>query len=92
MSPWRMSESRPWIEFEKHCSTSPFEVPSQIYLSYHPDSKFKYLATGALVFDSSQSEIRGFFSFNARRTTARQIAGKSQEELATTKMRASYMR
>jgi len=46
----------PQYRFIRHPSTTPFTVPSQTYLANNPDSKFKYMATGALVFDNSESD------------------------------------
>jgi 8-oxo-dGTP pyrophosphatase MutT (NUDIX family) len=49
---------RPIFNFTAHPSTSSFAVPCETYLSTHPDEKFKYkfIATGALVFDTSTPE------------------------------------
>jgi 8-oxo-dGTP pyrophosphatase MutT (NUDIX family) len=44
---------RPTFNFTAHPSTSSFAVPYETYLSTHPSEKFKYIATGALVFDAS---------------------------------------
>lgn len=51
-----MAESKaPGFDFQSHPSTSPFKVPPQTYLQNHPDAKFKYIATAALVFDNAES-------------------------------------
>jgi 8-oxo-dGTP pyrophosphatase MutT (NUDIX family) len=49
---------RPTFNFTTHPSTSSFAVPYETYLSTHPGEKFeyKYIATGALVFDASTPE------------------------------------
>jgi 8-oxo-dGTP pyrophosphatase MutT (NUDIX family) len=49
---------RPTFNFTAHPSTSSFAVPCETYLSTHPGEKFKYkfIATGALVFDASTPE------------------------------------
>jgi 8-oxo-dGTP pyrophosphatase MutT (NUDIX family) len=46
------------FNFTAHPSTSSFAVPYETYLSTHPGEKFKYkfIATGALVFDGSTPE------------------------------------
>jgi 8-oxo-dGTP pyrophosphatase MutT (NUDIX family) len=46
--------SRPLVfNFTSHSSTSSFTASSQTYLSNHPGAKYKYIATGALVFENS---------------------------------------
>jgi 8-oxo-dGTP pyrophosphatase MutT (NUDIX family) len=49
---------RPTFNFTAHPSTSSFAVPYETYLSAHPGEKFKYkfIGTGALVFDASTPE------------------------------------
>ncbi|OTB05565.1 hypothetical protein M426DRAFT_10608 [Hypoxylon sp. CI-4A] len=44
--------------FTFHPSVSPFAVSSQLYLADHSNEKFNYIATGALVFDTSCSPPR----------------------------------
>jgi 8-oxo-dGTP pyrophosphatase MutT (NUDIX family) len=43
----------PPFKFTTHPSSSPFTVNSQAYLRGHPDSKFNYMATAAVVFDNA---------------------------------------
>src|SRR6266542_3792289 len=43
------------FRFTYHPSSSPFTVSSEKFISNRPDAKYKYLATGALVFDDSNS-------------------------------------
>jgi 8-oxo-dGTP pyrophosphatase MutT (NUDIX family) len=53
------AETRPpTFNFTAHPSTASFAVPCETYLSTHPSEKFKYkfIATGALVFDTSTPE------------------------------------
>ncbi|KIM99741.1 hypothetical protein OIDMADRAFT_146347 [Oidiodendron maius Zn] len=45
----------PSFNFTAHPSNSPFTASSQVYISNQPGVKYKYLATGALVFDDSNS-------------------------------------
>jgi 8-oxo-dGTP pyrophosphatase MutT (NUDIX family) len=49
---------RPTFNFTAHPSTSSFAVPCETYLSNHSSEKFKYkfIATGALVFNASTPE------------------------------------
>jgi 8-oxo-dGTP pyrophosphatase MutT (NUDIX family) len=49
---------RPTFNFTAHPSTLSFTVPYETYLSTHPGEKFKYkfIATGSLVFDGSTPE------------------------------------
>ena len=42
----------PLVKFSAHPSTSPFTVSQEKYLSQHPDERFQYIATAALVFDT----------------------------------------
>lgn len=42
----------PVFKFGTHPSTSPFIVSQEKYLSQHPDERFQYIATAALVFDT----------------------------------------
>ena len=52
-----MSKSEhPPFKFTKHPSISSLAVTSQTYLSDHPDCKFKYIATGAIVYDNPESK------------------------------------
>ena len=44
----------PAFRFTAHPSTSPFTVSHQKYLSQHPDERFQYIATAALVFDTKK--------------------------------------
>ena len=44
----------PLFEFSAHPSTSPFTVSQKRYLSQHPDERFQYIATAALVFDTRE--------------------------------------
>lgn len=44
-------KSSPLFNFSAHPSTSPFTVSQEKYLSQHPDDRFQYIATAALVFD-----------------------------------------
>jgi 8-oxo-dGTP pyrophosphatase MutT (NUDIX family) len=48
----------PPFRFAVHGAAAPFSVNSQTYLLNHPDSKFKYMATGAVVFDDPESKDR----------------------------------
>jgi 8-oxo-dGTP pyrophosphatase MutT (NUDIX family) len=41
------------FSFTYHPSSSPFRVSSEKYIANHPGAEYKYLATGALVFDDS---------------------------------------
>ena len=41
------------FSFTYHPSSSPFTVSSEKYIANHPGAEYKYLATGALVFDDS---------------------------------------
>ena len=43
----------PPLQFTTHPSTSPFTASQQSYLSQHPDDRFQYIATGALVFHAN---------------------------------------
>jgi 8-oxo-dGTP pyrophosphatase MutT (NUDIX family) len=43
----------PVFNFTSHPSTTSFAASSQTYLSNHPGAHYKYIATGALVFDHS---------------------------------------
>jgi 8-oxo-dGTP pyrophosphatase MutT (NUDIX family) len=45
----------PVYSFIHHPSCSPFTVSSGQYIANHPGAEYKYLATGALVFDDSNS-------------------------------------
>lgn len=44
---------QPVFNFTSHPSTSSFTTSSQTYISNYADAKYKYIATGALVFDNS---------------------------------------
>jgi 8-oxo-dGTP pyrophosphatase MutT (NUDIX family) len=44
----------PVFSFTCHPSSSPFTVSSEKYIANHPGAEYKYLATGALVFDDSK--------------------------------------
>jgi 8-oxo-dGTP pyrophosphatase MutT (NUDIX family) len=48
---------RPTFDFTFHPSASAFNIPQQSYLSAHPDARFNYTATGALVFDTTNQLI-----------------------------------
>jgi 8-oxo-dGTP pyrophosphatase MutT (NUDIX family) len=41
------------FRFTYHPSSSPFTASSEKYIANHPGAEYKYLATGALVFDDS---------------------------------------
>lgn len=41
--------------FATHSTLSPFAVSPQTYLATHPDPRSSYIATGAIVFDRSES-------------------------------------
>lgn len=43
---------RPTFDFTFHTSAAPFTAPEQAYLGSHPDARYGYIATGALVFDT----------------------------------------
>ncbi|KAF2722919.1 hypothetical protein K431DRAFT_292968 [Polychaeton citri CBS 116435] len=43
----------PKAAFTFHPSAAPFNMPQQTYLSRNPDDRYSYIATGALVFDTS---------------------------------------
>ncbi|KAI4158080.1 MAG: hypothetical protein LQ342_007754 [Letrouitia transgressa] len=45
-----VGKASPPLKFTAHPSTSPFTVSQQTYLSQHPDERFQYIATAALVF------------------------------------------
>ena len=47
----RAAAKRPTFDFTFHPSAAPFTDPEQAYLSFHPDARYGYIATGALVFD-----------------------------------------
>ncbi|KKP06723.1 hypothetical protein THAR02_01212 [Trichoderma harzianum] len=41
------------LQFTVHPSAAPFTVSQQAYLAAHPDPRYTYIATGSLVFDTS---------------------------------------
>ncbi|KAL6835586.1 NUDIX hydrolase domain-like protein [Trichoderma sp. SZMC 28015] len=43
----------PNLQFTVHPSAAPFRVSQQAYLAAHPDPRYTYIATGSLVFDTS---------------------------------------
>jgi 8-oxo-dGTP pyrophosphatase MutT (NUDIX family) len=48
---------RPAFDFTFHPSASPFTASQQSYLSAHPDARYNYIATGALVFDTTNPSV-----------------------------------
>ncbi|KAK4079052.1 hypothetical protein Trihar35433_157 [Trichoderma harzianum] len=43
----------PDLQFTVHPSAAPFTISQQAYLATHPDPRYSYIATGSLVFDTS---------------------------------------
>ena len=47
----------PALDFKIHPATSSFAESQKAYLTKHPDPRYNYIATGALVFDTSHPAV-----------------------------------
>ena len=45
------------FDFTFHHAASPFTASQQAYLKSHPDARYEYIATGALVFDTTDQSV-----------------------------------